>query len=192
VLHPPRSVGYGARDPWTDAGGEERNAVLIDNGRTYLPNSTWCFVCGEDNPAGLKARFYVEDGVVKVPMAAAPHHCGYPNAVHGGVVAAALDECMGWAAARAVLRMCVTAELKVRYVRRVPTDIDLTVCGTVKEVHKRYVLAKGEIVDGEGTVYARSEGKFFPLTKEQTLEVDDQLLYRGGEERVFQPLREAD
>ena len=32
--------------------------------RRYLPNSTGCFVCGEDNPAGLRTRFFVEDGIV--------------------------------------------------------------------------------------------------------------------------------
>lgn len=164
---------------------------MSENGRKYLPNSSWCFVCGEDNPAGLKARFYVEDGVVKVPLTAQEHHCGYPNVVHGGVVAAALDECMGWAAGRAVERMCLTGELTIRYTQPTPVDRDLTVCGEVVAVKKRYVEAKGAIVDAEGTVYARGSGRFFPLSAEKTLAVDDALNYRGGEERVFDGLRGA-
>ncbi len=163
---------------------------MSENGRKMLPNSTSCFVCGEDNPAGLRGRFYVEDGKVKMRLTAVEHHCGYPNTVHGGVVAAVLDECMGWAAARAVKRMCVTGELKIRYVRSVPAGRDLTVCCDVKEVRRRYVQARGEIVDGEGVVHARGEGKFFPLTREETLAVDDMLLYRGDEEEIFSGLRE--
>ena len=31
------------------------------DGATYLPNSKPCFICGEDNPAGVQVRFLVED-----------------------------------------------------------------------------------------------------------------------------------
>ena len=97
------------------------------NGRVFLPTSSGCFVCGEENPAGLRTRFYVENGAVQASLMPAEHHCGYRNVVHGGVVAAILDECMGWAAARASARMCVTAELNVRYVRNVHGDRATTV-----------------------------------------------------------------
>ena len=161
------------------------------NNRNYLPNSKTCFVCGEDNASGLRTRFYVEDELVKMPLTAVQHHCGYENTVHGGVVAAALDECMGWAAARAIERMCVTAELTVRYIERVPVSPDLTVEAEVKRAHRRMVQAEARIVDSGGTVLARAEGRFLPLSAEETLEVDDALLYRGGEERVFDGLRDV-
>ncbi|MCF6286952.1 MAG: PaaI family thioesterase [Candidatus Hydrogenedentes bacterium] len=163
----------------------------IHNKKRYLPNSKHCFVCGEDNASGLKTRFYVEEDEVKMPLTAVEHHCGYENTVHGGVVAAALDECMGWAAARAIARMCVTAELTVRYIERVPVEQDLTVVARVIRSHRRMVSTEAEIVDQAGTVFARATGRFLPLTGEETLEVDDVLLYRGGEERVFDSLREA-
>lgn len=158
-------------------------------GRTYLPNSTWCFVCGEDNDAGLKTRFYVEDGLVKAKLLPRPEHCGYRNRVHGGIVASILDETMGWAAARAIGRMCLTGELTVRYLATVPGDRELTVSTGVEKSNKRLVLAHGEITDASGTVYARATGKFTPLSAEETLSVDDMLLYRGGEERLFDTLR---
>ncbi|MBX3179055.1 MAG: PaaI family thioesterase [Candidatus Hydrogenedentes bacterium] len=156
----------------------------------YLPNSKTCFVCGEDNHSGLRTRFYVEGERVKMPLNALEHHCGYENTVHGGVVAAALDECMGWAAARAIERMCVTAELTVRYLERVPVSPDLVVEAEVVRRHKRMVNTEARIVDGGGKVLARAEGRFLPLSVEETLEVDDYLLYRGDEERVFDTLRE--
>lgn len=159
--------------------------------KTYLPNSKSCFVCGEDNASGLRTRFYVEDGAVKMPLTAVEHHCGYENTVHGGIVAAALDECMGWAAARAIQRMCVTAELTVRYIERVPVAPDLVVHAEVTRAHKRMVNAEARIVDSTGKVFARAEGRFLPLSSEETLRVDDALLYRGGEERVFDGLRET-
>jgi uncharacterized protein (TIGR00369 family) len=157
--------------------------------KTYLPNSEHCFVCGEDNGAGLQTRFYVEDGVVKTKLTPKAHHCGYHNVVHGGVVAAVLDETMGWAAARAIERMCLTGELKVRYLKPVPGDRESVVTTDVVRSNKLLAHVKGEIVDAAGTVYARAEGKFLPLSAEATLEVDDNLIYRGGEERVFDRVR---
>lgn len=154
-----------------------------------LPNSKSCFVCGEENVAGLHARFFVEEDVVKMPLAAQAHHCGYHNTVHGGIVAAALDECMGWAAARAIQRMCVTGELTVRYLKRVPADRELHVCAEVTRAHRRVVHCAGHIVDDEGSVYARAEARFLPLSVEETLKVDDALIYRGDEERIFDSLR---
>ncbi|MCP4639518.1 MAG: hotdog fold thioesterase [bacterium] len=158
--------------------------------RTYLPTSAPCFVCGEDNHAGLQTRFYVEDGVVKATLSPEPHHCGYDNVVHGGVVAAILDETMGWTAARAITRMCMTGELTVRYLKRVPADRELTVVTELVKASKRMAQTKGALVDSDGEVYARAEARFLPLSVEETLHVDDNLIYRGGEERVFDELRE--
>lgn len=163
----------------------------MDHEPRFLPNSDWCFVCGEENPAGLRTRFYVEDGIVKMPLSVEPQHCGFPNTVHGGIVAAALDETMGWAASRAIKRMCVTGELTVRYLAPVPVDRPLTVCAEVARSHRRVVHATAHIIDEDDQVYARAEGRFLPMSVEDTLKVDDMLLYRGGEERVFDELRES-
>lgn len=157
--------------------------------RKYLPNSPSCFVCGVNNPAGLQARFYVENEVVKTPLQLKEHHCGYPNVSHGGIVAAALDEAMAWAASRALRRFCVTGELKVRYLKNVPTDIPLTTRAEIVRTHRRIAFTKAAIVDDAGIEYATAEGKFLPLSPEETLRVDDALLYTGDEERLFDELR---
>jgi uncharacterized protein (TIGR00369 family) len=159
--------------------------------KTYLPNSRDCFVCGEDNRAGLSVRFYIEDGAVKTRWRARDHHCGYRNVVHGGVVAAVLDECMGWAAARAVKRLCLTGDLTVRYLKRIPDDRDMIVCAQVVKPTKRLVYVEATLVDEHGVPFARAHGRFVPLSVQETLAVDDRLLYRGGEERVFDALRNA-
>lgn len=161
------------------------------NAKTYLPNSRSCFVCGEDNPAGLQTRFYVENDIVKTRLTPREHHYGYANIVHGGVVAAVLDECMGWAASRVILRMCYTADLNIRYLKHVTGDKDMTVCAEVVKGSKRLVQVRGWLEDDHGVEYVRGEGRFMPLSIEDTLRVDDQLLYRGGEERVFQTLRDG-
>lgn len=159
------------------------------NHRTYLPNSHPCFVCGEKNHAGLQTRFYVEGDEVRADWNAREHHCGYEHTVHGGVIAAILDECMAWAATRAVIRSCVTGELTVRYLRRVPDALDLTACAKVEKATRRLVYVQAWLIDAEGIEYARARGSFLPLSVDDTLQVDDNLNYRGGEERLFDELR---
>ena len=157
--------------------------------RQPLPTSDGCFVCGEQNEAGLQTQFYVEDGRVKSRVQPRTHHCGYPGVIHGGIVAALLDECMGWAAAHAIARMCLTGELTVRYLINAPDDRELIIATEVLKANRRLVLARAELQDAEGTQYATASGKFLPMSEEETLRIDDALNYRGGEARLFDELR---
>lgn len=157
--------------------------------KVMLPNSDWCFVCGEENEAGLQTRFYIEDGLVKARLKPRAHHCGFKGVIHGGIVASILDETMGWAAAVAINRMCLTGEMTVRYISKVPDDRELICITDVKKSNKRIVYTIGELLDDEGTKYASATAKFTPLTETETLEVDDMLIYRGGEVRLFDELR---
>lgn len=159
------------------------------NSMTYLPNSKKCFVCGEDNPAGLQIRFYVEDGLVKARWRPQAHHCGLANVVHGGVTATLLDECMAWAASRSFGRMCVTGELNVRFLKRVPGDQELLVCAEVVRPGRRIAHVRARLLDPTGEACAEAHGRFVPVSAEETLAVDDTLLYRAGDEHPFAALR---
>lgn len=163
----------------------------MSESRKYLPFSKGCFVCGQDNPAGLRTRFFVEDDKVKARLYADDHHCGYETVIHGGIVAAALDECMAWAATCRMGYMTVTGELKVRYIKRSPSRTPLWVEAWVTRETKRLALTEAQLVDEEGIVYARAEGRFVPISREETLYVDDNLVYSGEEQRLFDRLRET-
>jgi acyl-coenzyme A thioesterase PaaI-like protein len=57
------------------------------------PNSRMCFVCGIDNPIGLKLKFYTDDeGRCIARFRPGPEHQGYPGYLHGGIISALLDE----------------------------------------------------------------------------------------------------
>jgi uncharacterized protein (TIGR00369 family) len=159
----------------------------FSDGKQPLPWSRSCFVCGEDNHAGLQTRFHVEDGRVIAVLRPAVHHCGYENVVHGGIAAAVLDECMGWAAAKAIGKMCVTAELTVRYIRPIPANCELT---ELIKASRRIAYCRGVVSGPGGIEYTHAEGKFTPLTAQQTLEVDQQLVYAPGQPSLFRALAE--
>lgn len=158
---------------------------MSENGRRYLPTSPSCFVCGEHNQAGLQQRFFVEDDVVKTVLKPKIEHCGYANTVHGGIVATILDETMGWAANREMRRMCVTADITVRYRKPVPGDVESLVCARVTKASKRLVYLEGWIEGANGETLARAQGRFMPLSAEETKRIDKHMIYRDGEERPF-------
>ncbi len=99
------------------------------------PSSRSCFVCGRDNPVGLKMVWenHPEEGEIRSTVTVREEFNGYPGIVHGGILAAMLDETAG----RAVLLeggpddLMVTAKLEVTYRRPTPTDTPLLVVGRV-------------------------------------------------------------
>ena len=64
----------------------------------YLPHSSGCFLCGDENPCGAHTRFFVEGDTVRTRLTLPQHLNGYKLIAHGGVLAGLLDETMGWAA----------------------------------------------------------------------------------------------
>jgi uncharacterized protein (TIGR00369 family) len=159
--------------------------------RKRLPNSTGCYVCGSENVRGLGVTFEYEDGVVSTHFVARPEYCGYNDRVHGGVMAALLDEVMGWAPSVINRRFCVAAEIVIRYLKPLPIGQTVIVRGEMTADRGRLWEARGEIVDAAGTVYARGTGKYHPLSEEQTQNVMDYLAVDGRRVTLAEALDEA-
>jgi uncharacterized protein (TIGR00369 family) len=159
--------------------------------RKRLPNSTGCYVCGSENARGLGVTFEFEDGVVSTRFVARPEYCGYNDRVHGGVMAALLDEVMGWAPSVIHRRFCVAAEIVIRYLKPLPIGHTVIVRGEMTADRGRLWEARGEIVDDAGTVYARGTGKYHPLSEEQTQTVMDYLAVDGRRVTLAEALDKA-
>ena len=85
-----------------------------------------CFACGQDNPIGLRLRFTTEGDAVRAEFTPGPQYQGYDGVLHGGIVAAALDDAM------ANLfhlrgRETLTARLEIRFRREAPVGQRLVV-----------------------------------------------------------------
>jgi uncharacterized protein (TIGR00369 family) len=129
------------------------------------PSSRSCFVCGRDNPLGLKARFVNdrERGEVRATVVVAEPLNGYPGTVHGGILGALLDE----AAVRTALLdggfddLMVTGRLTVTYKRPTPTETPLTVVARLVERAGKKATAVAEVRLPDGTVTATAEALLF-------------------------------
>ena len=131
---------------------------------TSLSPFHYCFGCGPAHPSGLHVRcFRTEEGVVS-PVVVDRVYVGPPGAVHGGIVAAYLDEILGGAALRGTGRPSVTGELTVRYVKPVPAETPLLGRGRLVADYGRYVDVEGSLEEfGIGRVVATARGRFFPI-----------------------------
>lgn len=80
-----------------------------------------CYVCGTDNEHGLRLSFAFEPGGTLVQATYSPRaeHCGAAGFVHGGVLAACIDEAMAAVGYMGEEARFVTAKLEVKYLRPV-------------------------------------------------------------------------
>jgi len=123
------------------------------------PSSRSCFVCGRENPVGLKVRWdqHPEAGEIRGTVTVPEHFNGYPGVTHGGIVAAILDETAG----RTILmdggfeELMVTAKLEVGYRRPTPTGVPLQVVGRLLKRSGSRAEAEAELRLPDGSVTAR-------------------------------------
>jgi len=131
------------------------------------PNSRLCFVCGMENPIGLKAFFYEDDdGRVMVKFTPRQEHQGYPGFVHGGIISALMDEVIG----RVVTSLdiwAVTAKLELKFRKPVPLGEELTIIGEMVHLRSRSFEAKGELHLADGTVAVEGYGVYVRLPDEE-------------------------
>jgi acyl-coenzyme A thioesterase PaaI-like protein len=130
------------------------------------PNSRMCFVCGIENPIGLKLKFYTDDQERCIArLRPGPEHQGYPGQLHGGIISSLLDETMGrvltpknvWA---------MTGRLEVKFAKPVPLDQELTVVGELTRSRSRAYEAKGEIRLPDGAVLVEGSGVYIRIPDE--------------------------
>ena len=121
--------------------------------RKRQPNSKHCFICGMENPVGLHLHIYeTATGEVTATYLAPEHFQGYPGVLHGGIVAAILDELSG----RAHMgsdpldpRFMFTAKLEVKYRKNVPIGRLLRIVGRAGKSKARSAEAWAGIYDAE-------------------------------------------
>jgi acyl-coenzyme A thioesterase PaaI-like protein len=135
-------------------------------------------VCGLENPYGLHLRFYdTGPGEVTVECILPEEYQGYPDVVHGGIVAAILDE----AAGRSLMngdppRFMFTAKLDIRYRKNVPTEQLLRVVGRAGANKRRTATATSAIYNGDGELLAEASAVLINVPQEVVEEVDMEAL----------------
>jgi len=118
-----------------------------------------CFVCGDQNRHGLKARFYYDGRQAVSEVTAEEDFEGYRGIYHGGIITALLDEVM----IKAILALgicAVTAEMNVKFTRPVRTGEKLRLAGSIRSSKGRLYITEGTAVNEAGNICATAGGKY--------------------------------
>jgi uncharacterized protein (TIGR00369 family) len=152
-----------------------------------LPGSRNCFVCGRENPKSLRLEFYFDEeaGIVQAEVNLDESHEGFPGVMHGGVIAAILDEAAGRAWGEEPDRFMVTSELKIRYRKPTPVGEALQVKAWPVRRRGRVSMSHSEVQNYAGEILAEAEAVFVDIPSEQVEEMRSQIdgwrVYPDGE-----------
>lgn len=124
-----------------------------------LRDNLQCFVCGPDNPAGLKVCFEIDraNRTISGRFTPAKYHQGYEGIVHGGILAALLDEAMVKLAYGLGLD-AVSAELSVKFRSPASPGNELIIKARLTNERSRVIEAEAKI-ESIGRVIAEGRGK---------------------------------
>lgn len=131
-----------------------------------LPTSRGCFVCGKENPVGLRVHFERAADGVRAAVWPARHFEGFDGVLQGGVVAGLLDDAMWYAIFGADGTVTMTVELTVRYRAPVPVETSLVVTGRVAEQRRTVYSCTAAVSGPDGKVLAEATGKFMAAPRE--------------------------
>lgn len=117
-----------------------------------------CLFCGSQNPYGFHLLFRQEDAFTVTETSVPWYYQGFKGVVHGGIVAALLDEVMSHSLKNAGIE-AVTGTLEARYIKPLLTEKPLLARGEILKREGRIIEAQGEVIQ-EGEVVARGKGVF--------------------------------
>ncbi|MGV8042108.1 MAG: PaaI family thioesterase [Thermoanaerobaculaceae bacterium] len=151
-----------------------------------FPAYPGCPVCGDPNvnPHALGVRWEWDGDASRVvgQFVPGPHHLGYENRMHGGILSALLDEAMAWACAVRVRSYCVTGELQVRFKAAAavgrPIEISARADG---DGWGPYVRSSGEARAADGTLVAVATATFAAVPRDEARRLRRALAFAPGD-----------
>ncbi|MDD8019842.1 MAG: PaaI family thioesterase [Acidobacteriota bacterium] len=125
-------------------------------------NYAGCFVCGQDNPAGLKLDFYFDEEKRLAWTEFQPEQQfeGYRDVLHGGIISSLLDEVM----IKAIMYeniLAVTIKLTIEFKQPAKIGEKLRAEGQVTARKGKAFLTEGWLVGEDERLIASGQGVYF-------------------------------
>lgn len=140
----------------------------------HMDETKYCFVCGTENPNGLKLEPYAEDNRAVIASYTAPDYlCSYKfqdgsgakAPVHGGILCALLDCLSAWVFFYLRKKLMVTIELNVRLLNPVFVGEKMYLRAEIISEKDDSFIVKGEIRNSEKDLCTVSEIKYKVLNE---------------------------
>lgn len=123
-----------------------------------LTDDGYCFVCGPNNPIGLKLDFSLDGEVMTTAFMPRKEHQGYMNIVHGGIISTLLDEIMVKLAIELGMP-AVTAQMDIRLRKSAKVGERLTFSARILENTSKLLVTEATAVTDDGEIVAESTAK---------------------------------
>lgn len=137
-------------------------------------NSRMCYICGMDNKDGLKAQFYnMEDGSVMTKFLYREEHQSFPGRVHGGLLAAMLDELAFrayWVKNDTMLG--ATMSMEVKYRNPVPYNEEIIGKGIIVTDLSKFFTADVCLMNKDNKILTNATVKYIKLPVEKIADAD--------------------
>lgn len=138
------------------------------------PDSNACFICGKQNPYGLKLDFYEVDGRIETSYTPRPEHQGWPGYVHGGMLYAVLDETMG-RVGFTINAWTMSGRVEMRYREPAPIDQPLRVVATLVRDRGRALEVEGFAQLPDGKIVAEAGGLYMRIPDTIRIPLEQQI-----------------
>lgn len=153
------------------------------------PSSKMCFICGLENPVGLRLPFYnMEDGSVMTKFQYKEEHQSFPQRVHGGLISTMIDELAFrayWAKDETMFGVTTSMETKFR--KPVPYNEDIIGKGYIIKDMSKFYVAEVALSDVEGNVLASGTVKYIKMPLDKISNADyHQEVYHTPSDNVLE------
>ena len=133
----------------------------------YDSDLNLCFGCGQKNPIGLKLKFTESDEYLNAVWRPTEKYQGYPNVLHGGIIAALLDEIGAWCISVKVGTAGVTTGMNTRYLNPVYINKgEISLQAKAVENSEKYAKVICRLLDGKSKLCAESVAEYFLYPEE--------------------------
>jgi len=127
--------------------------------RARVPISTdksqgLCLGCGQNNPIGLKLSFTWDGKTARTEFTPTKFHQGWPDIVHGGIIATALDEAVGHATLFSGFSDFLTSRIQVNFKRPALVNEPLVITSAVTRKKEKFIWVKASASLPDGTLVA--------------------------------------
>jgi uncharacterized protein (TIGR00369 family) len=146
-----------------------RKSTAQDHNTRYAQlQKNYCFVCGMNNPHGMRLKFTLDDKrqTFVSRFRLSKRYTGPPGHTHGGIIASILDDAMG-KVNKLHHVVALTKEMTVEYLKPVPLSTPLRVEGKGISIEGRKHINMAEILNEKDEVLARSKGLFIAVDPER-------------------------
>ena len=125
---------------------------------TDFTDDGYCFVCGPNNPIGLKLNFSLNGEIMSTEFVPQKEHQGYTDIVHGGIISTLLDEIMVKLAIELGMP-AVTAQMDIRLRKSARVGKKLTFSAEILEATSKLLITQAKAATDDGEIVAEAKGK---------------------------------